>query len=90
MARAHVHIIGKVQGVFFRHETMALAKELGIDGWVRNTSDGGVEALFEGEKAKVERMLDFCRNGPPGAKVIDAKVDWEPYRKEFSGFNVRY
>jgi acylphosphatase len=50
MARAHVHITGKVQGVFFRQETSGLAEEIGIKGWVRNTSDGGVEAVFEGEK----------------------------------------
>jgi acylphosphatase len=90
MARAHVHIIGRVQGVFFRHETRGLAEEIGIKGWVRNTSDGGVEAVFEGRKEKVERMLDFCRSGPPGARVIDVKVDWESYRGEFSSFNVRY
>jgi acylphosphatase len=90
MARAHVHIIGRVQGVFFRHETRGLAEEICIKGWVRNTSDGGVEAVFEGRKEKVERMLDFCRSGPPGARVIDVKVDWESYRGEFSSFNVRY
>jgi acylphosphatase len=90
MARAHVQIRGRVQGVFFRYETRALAQEIGVRGWVRNTSDGGVEAVFEGEKEKVERMLDFCRSGPPGANVMDVEVEWESYRGEFSSFNIRY
>jgi len=88
--RAHVHISGRVQGVFFRYETRALAEGAGVGGWVRNTPDGGVEAVFEGEKEKVERMLDFCRRGPPGAKVAGIEVKWAPYRGEFSGFDIRY
>ena len=90
MARARVHISGRVQGVFFRYETQALAQEIGVKGWVRNTSDGGVEALFEGEKEKVEQMLDFCRSGPAGANVMDLEVKWESYLGEFSKFNIRY
>jgi acylphosphatase len=90
MARAHVHIIGRVQGVFFRYETQALAEQIGIKGWVRNTLDGGVEAVFEGDKGKVERMLDFCRSGPPGADVTNVEVEWESYLGEFSRFNIRY
>ena len=89
-ARAHARISGMVQGVFFRYETQALAEEIGVRGWVRNTPDGGVEAIFEGEREKVEQMLDFCRKGPPGARVIDVEVKWEPYKGEFSGFNIRY
>jgi len=79
-----------VQGVFFRYETQALAEELGVRGWVRNTPDGKVEAIFEGEREKVEQMLDFCRKGPPGARVIDVEVKWESYKGEFSSFNIRY
>lgn len=90
MARAHVKISGRVQGVFFRYETQALAEQIGTKGWIRNTLEGGVEAIFEGEKEKVERMLDFCRSGPPGAKVTNVEVEWESYRGEFSGFNIRY
>lgn len=90
MARAHIHISGRVQGVFFRYETQALAEKIGVKGWVRNTSDGGVEAVFEGEKEKVEQMLDFCRSGPPGANVMDVKVEWESYRGKFSSFNIRH
>lgn len=76
--------------MFFRYETQALAEELGVKGWVRNMSDGRVEAVFEGEKELVERMLEFCRRGPPGAKVEDVQVEWEPHKGEFSGFGIRY
>jgi len=81
---------GMVQGVFFRYETQALAEEIGVRGWVRNTPNGKVEAVFEGEREKVDQMLDFCRKGPPGARVIDVEVKWEPYKGEFSRFNIRY
>jgi acylphosphatase len=49
-----------------------------------------VEAVFEDERDKVEKMLDFCRRGPPGARVMNVKVKWEPYKGEFSGFSIRY
>lgn len=63
-ARAHVYVSGRVQGVFFRAETANLAHNLGLTGWVRNLSDGRVEALFEGEKEKVEEAVAFCRARP--------------------------
>jgi acylphosphatase len=89
-ARAHVYIGGDVQGVFFRYHTYELAQRLGVRGWVRNNPDGRVEAVFEGKKEVVERMLNFCRRGPPGARVADVEVKWEPHRGEFSGFEIRY
>ncbi len=89
-ARAHIYISGYVQGVFFRYHTRELAQRLGLRGWVRNTPDGQVEAVFEGEKEAVERMLNFCHRGPSGARVTDIEVKWENYRGEFSGFEVRY
>lgn len=89
-ARAHVYISGMVQGVFFRYETRNLAEKLGVGGWVKNTSDGKVEAVFEGDKKKVNAMLDFCRRGPPGARVTGVKVKWEDPKGEFSGFSIKY
>ncbi|MFB0523327.1 MAG: acylphosphatase [Candidatus Bathyarchaeia archaeon] len=90
VVRAHVLVSGRVQGVFFRFETRRLARRLGIAGWVRNRSDGQVEAVFEGEKEAVERMVEFCRHGPSGARVTNAEVRWEEPTGEFEGFNVRY
>ena len=85
---AHVFVSGIVQGVFYRSWTEETAKGLGLKGWVRNLPDGRVEALFEGEKSKVEKMLELCRKGPPHAKV--ERVDVRKERPSgFEGFAVR-
>jgi acylphosphatase len=88
--RAHVYVSGRVQGVFFRSQTADIAERLGINGWVRNLSDGRVEALFEGEKEQVEEEIEFCRRGPPGAYVQNLDVRWEDWRGEFRDFKVLY
>ena len=88
--RAHVIIQGLVQGVFFRSSTKEKALQLGVGGWVRNLPDGGVEALFEGEKKKVEELVAWCYKGPPGARVMKVDLGWEPYKGEFRYFDVRY
>ena len=88
--RAHVFVSGRVQGVFFRFETRRFARRLGVAGWVRNRRDGKVEAVFEGEKEDVERLIEFCRRGPSGARVTSVEVRWEEPTGEFEGFNVRY
>jgi len=88
--RAHVFVSGRVQGVFFRSETSYEAKRRNVVGWVRNTSDGRVEAIFEGEKEDVEKIIDFCRRGPPGARVTKVDIQWENYTEEFRDFKIRY
>ena len=88
--RAHVFVSGRVQGVFFRSETRYEAKRRKVAGWVRNTSDGRVEAVFEGEKEDVEKVIDFCRRGPSGARVMKIDVRWEDYIGEFKDFKVCY
>ena len=90
LVRARVLVGGRVQGVFFRFETRRQARRLGVAGWVRNRRDGRVEAVFEGEKEDVERMIEFCRRGPSGARVSNVEVRWEEPTGEFEGFNVRY
>lgn len=89
-ARAHVFVSGRVQGVFFRWETREQALKRNVKGWVRNLPDGRVEAVFEGEKGDVERMVEFCRRGPPGAKVSNVEVEWEEYKGEHEDFEIRY
>jgi acylphosphatase len=88
--RAHVFVNGRVQGVFFRSETEYEANRRNVSGWVRNTEDGRVEAVFEGEKENVEELIDFCRRGPPGARVTKVDAQWENYTGEFTGFRIRY
>ena len=67
-----------------------MAVRLGLKGYVRNTSGGKVEAVFEGEQVDVEKMIEFCRKGPTGAHVDDIHIDREKWKGEFSGFEVRY
>jgi len=88
--RAHVWVEGHVQGVFFRYETSRIARNLNVNGWVRNLPNGQVEAVFEGEKENVEEMVKFCRRGPPGAQIDDVEAKWETYRGEFSTFEIMY
>ena len=89
-ARAHVYVSGRVQGVFFRAETAELAEHLDLCGWVRNLSDGRVEAVFEGDQENVEKAVDFCRHGPPGARVLSLDVKWEDWKGEFQYFRMIY
>jgi len=88
--RAHAIITGRVQGVFFRMETRRAAQRLGVFGWVRNRRDGTVEALFEGDKHRVDAMLGWCNEGPPHAHVTEVKVDLEEYSGEFESFEITY
>ena len=76
-ARARVVVRGRVQGVFFRVETRERARSLGLSGWVRNAPDGSVEAVFEGDRERIESMLAWCRRGPSLARVDDVQADWE-------------
>ena len=86
--RVHIFIGGRVQGVFFRWETRAEARRRGISGWVRNLPDGKVEAIFEGEKERVEEMIDFCRRGSPGARVTGVEIVWEEYSGDYRDFTI--
>lgn len=81
-ARARVVVNGRVQGVFFRAETRDRASSLGLAGWVRNNRDGTVEAAFEGDRERVESMVEWCRRGPALAEVERVDVEWEEPRHE--------
>jgi acylphosphatase len=86
--RRRVVAHGLVQGVFFRDSTRRLAQQHGVAGWVRNTFEGTVEAVFEGEPGAVERLVAFMREGPSGAVVERAEVVPED-EEGLSGFVVR-
>lgn len=81
---------GRVQGVFFRANTRDFANQIGVTGWVRNLPDGSVEAVFEGDKEKIEKLIDWCKTRQPIGRVSDTKISWEDYKGEFEGFEIRY
>ena len=87
-ARAHLWIRGRVQGVAFRWETRRGAGAHGVSGWVRNLPDGRVEAVMEGDRKDVEEVIDWCRQGPPVARVEDLSLQWEAVTGEYSGFAI--
>ncbi|MFZ5782988.1 MAG: acylphosphatase [Pseudomonadota bacterium] len=74
--QARLTIAGRVQGVGYRDWTITTARRLSLAGWVRNRSDGSVEALLVGEDSAVGIMIEACRRGPPGARVDS--IDVEP------------
>jgi acylphosphatase len=89
-ARAHVWVSGRVQGVCFRFATRDEAKRQHVTGWVRNLPDGRVETVIEGEEEAVRRMIAFCRQGPPPARVDHVEVQWEESLGEGGEFVIRY
>ena len=88
MIRRRVVVHGRVQGVFFRGSTAERAREVGVNGWVRNRTDGTVEAVFEGSAAQVEEMLRYCRQGPPWARV-ERIEEVEEAPENLGGFGIR-
>lgn len=83
-----MRIAGRVQGVFFRASTAERARQLGVNGWVRNCPDGSVEVVAEGPRSKLEDLVAWCRHGPPGAHVRDVQLRWEEAKKEFHDFRI--
>jgi acylphosphatase len=84
-----VRVTGRVQGVFFRAWAQDEAQTLGVTGWIRNCSDGSVEAQLEGSAEAVEELLELFREGPPGARVERVEVE-EADREGLGGFEVRH
>jgi acylphosphatase len=86
--RAVVH--GKVQGVGFRYQTRAKARELGLTGWVRNLPDGrSVEVSAEGERAGLEKLAGFLSEGPPLSMVEKLEITWGEYTGGHADFSAR-
>ncbi|MET0448769.1 MAG: acylphosphatase [Aeromicrobium sp.] len=88
MIRRHVIGRGTGQGVFFRASCELEARRAGVAGWVRNRADGSVEAVLEGSEEAVERLVEWCRTGPPRAVITGVDVnDEDPLGVD--GFDVR-
>lgn len=89
-ARAHLFISGRVQGVRFREGVCKKAKEFYVFGWIRNLPDGRVEAIYEGEKDGVRKLIYWSKRGPIFAKVVNLEIIQEEYKGEFNNFEKRY
>jgi acylphosphatase len=89
-ARVHIIISGRVQGVAYRFFAEKRAVSLALAGWVRNLSNGRVEVMAEGERAKLELFIEELRKGPRPALVEDVDLLWEDYTGEFPDFSIRF
>jgi len=90
MKRYHLFISGKVQGVWYRQSMLQEAIKLGVNGWVRNLSDGRVEAVIEGDEKALEKLISWCHVGPPKAVVSKIDIIEEPAASEFFSFKILY
>lgn len=88
--RAHILVSGFVQRVFFRSYTKNTADTIGVFGWVQNLADGRVEAMLEGEKEKVEKMVEWMKKGPPAAKIDNVEIEYRECKNEFGNFDIKY
>ena len=89
--RVRAIVRGRVQGVFFRAETKRAADELGVSGWVRNRSDRtSVEAEFEGDKEKVDSLIQWLHKGSPLSDVTGVDIVWDDFRGDVEAFDIRY
>lgn len=86
--QAHITISGFVQGVGFRHFLKSKAQELEITGYVQNLPDGGVEAVLQSSKEKIEKMIELCRKGPFLSNVENVEVRWEESEGKFEDFSI--
>ncbi len=88
--RVHCMIHGRVQGVYFRASTQEQALRLGLMGWVRNTSDGIVELVAEGDQIPLQRLVDWCQHGPSGAHVTRVDTTWEAPAGDLEPFAISF
>ena len=92
LVRARIRVFGRVQGVFFRKYTRDKANQIGqLCGYVRNTRYGSVEIVAEGEKNRIESLINWCRSeGSPWSRVQGVEVDWEKPQGDLQGFRITY
>ncbi len=86
--QAHLRITGFVQGVGFRHFVRSKANEFGLTGWTRNLPDGSVEAVFQGDKNSIEKIIKLCKKGPFLSEVEDMQVEWDSVVDKFEEFMI--
>jgi len=96
MQQAHVFISGTVQGVGYRYFVRSNARKLGLTGWVRNTEDGGLEAVFQSSSSSdqegkdvIKKMIALCRAGPMLSEVEHSGFTWEETGEKFEDFSIK-
>jgi acylphosphatase len=89
MIARRIKVSGRVQGVGFRHATVGAAQSCGVAGWVRNRADGTVEVFVQGDADAVPRAVDWCRRGPPAARVTAVEVAETPVDAGCAAFGAR-
>lgn len=89
MVTRQIRVSGRVQGVGYRASLRDEARRRGVNGWVRNRSDGSVEALLQGTPEAVEALLAWARRGPPGARVSDLAASAADAEPDHAGFELR-
>jgi len=87
--RLRLVIRGRVQGVWYRASAADRAGELGLTGWVSNHPDGAVELVAEGGREALDRLLEWCREGSPLARVSQVEIERSAPSGEFQAFHVR-
>ncbi len=88
--RVHIVVSGRVQGVGFRYAAVRQARRLGLLGWTRNTSDGNVEIVAEGEAERIRALIAWCHTGPPGAAVSAVRQSELPGDGRLDDFTIRW
>lgn len=90
IVRAHIRVMGRVQGVGFRAHVEYSARQIGgLTGWVRNVGYDTVEAIAEGTREQVERLIAAMQQGPRSARVDESNVEWKEPTGEFDRFGVK-
>ncbi|UNC91612.1 acylphosphatase [Candidatus Contubernalis alkaliaceticus] len=85
----HVFINGLVQGVYFRKSLKEEALKNNVTGWARNLPDSRVEAVLQGRKEDVKKVVNWAKHGPPRARVTEVEEDWQCPAKEYKKFRIR-
>ena len=85
-----IKVSGRVQGVFFRWETVRLARRLGLAGWVRNESDGTVTIVAQGAEDKLKEFIEWVNQGSEFARVENVETNWSQLKENFTDFSIRY
>jgi acylphosphatase len=88
--RLRARVRGRVQGVFYRASCRKEARILGLSGWVRNSADGSVELEAQGPRHRLEKLLAWCRLGPPGARVDSLEFEWIEATGEEGDFVIKW